>query len=420
MRIAVCGLIRSDNLGEKFISDSLSWIVADELKKHNREDLPIFIETDISARTDIISDYEKSIENKQRNFYGYKISGLPLDRFYNLLRKVAKKFKNKHIKNTIFRLRSLIWKYGSNFRKRHLTYYETKFKDADLILIDGAGLLEYSSNEYQEPLNLITEYAQKHGIPVVFNAIGRAGEFDPDDYRCQVLMKAFQRDCVKYVSARDSVEDVQECVGQRFHVKLLADAAMCSSDAYGIAKSGTNPKLIGIGLVRGTALQSYNVNFTPENWVDLFAGIALELQNRGFDFQFFTNGLRSDYRLGQQVLVKLGLGPEFLVDRPTDAKVLYQTISGYSGLITCRMHSSIAAFSMGIPSVILSWNKKVDKYMDIIGYPHRAITKEQFDPVYIVDMLEDALQTGISEEKLLHMKQKARESVTDYINLLIH
>ena len=287
-----------------------------------------------------------------------------------------------------------------------------------MIAIDGAGLLEYSYNAYQESLNLITLYAEEHSIPVIFNAIGRAGEFDKDAYRCQVLMEAFRRDCFRYVSARDSKDSVQECVGNRFDVKLLADAAFCVDEAFGIS-ANSRDNVIGIGLIRGDASLSYSQGFGKDGWIDLFSNIALELQRRGYEYEFFTNGAREDYEIGLQVLSKLGVGKEHLVDRPVEGEKLLNTISTYCALITCRMHSSIAAFALGIPSVILSWNKKVDKYMEIVGYPQRAVGQEDFDATIIVQRLEQALSEGISAENRNRMKDLARESVRDYIPLII-
>jgi polysaccharide pyruvyl transferase WcaK-like protein len=108
-----------------------------------------------------------------------------------------------------------------------------------------------------------------------------------------------------------------------------------------------------------------------------------------------------------------------MVERPLEDTVLYDTIAGYDGLVTCRMHSSIAAFTLGIPSVILSWNDKVEKLMAIIGYPERAIRRDEFDAVLIVDRLEAAFREGVDKEKTDRMKAMARESVCDYIDLII-
>jgi polysaccharide pyruvyl transferase WcaK-like protein len=119
-------------------------------------------------------------------------------------------------------------------------------------------------------------------------------------------------------------------------------------------------------------------------------------------------------------LKKLELDESYLVERPIDDDVLVETINGYQSIITCRMHSSIAAFTLDVPSVILSWNDKVEKLMEIIGYPERAIKQPQFTAQYIVDSMEKAAKQGIDDTLLNAMKSKARQSVRDYIDLILN
>ena len=189
-------------------------------------------------------------------------------------------------------------------------------------------------------------------------------------------------------------------------------------ETYDMKPAPENNK-IGIGLIRGNSLTGYGVNFNGKAWTTLFAGIATELEKRGYEYEFFTNGLPGDVKLGEKVLKRMGLPPEKLVKRPLVDTELYDTINGYKALVTCRMHSSIAAFTMKIPAVILSWNDKVDKLMDIIGYPDRAIPLSDFEPVHIVDMMEKAINEGVSDEKLNAIKAKSLESVDDYIDLIL-
>jgi len=418
MKIAICGLVKSSNLGEQFIAKSLSWIIRDELQKAGYTEEISFVEVDILGTNDDVHNYPNIIKSRLHNLYSYTFWGIPADVIHYKLKELARVNRSQARNNRVYKVRHYLWKHSRNLGKRIQRYLAYKFQDVDFIAIDGAGLLEYSYNAYQEPLALICDFADKKRIPVIFNAIGRAGEFDKNDFRCQILMSAFQYDSVKYVSARDSQESVQECVGERFNVKLLADAAFCVDDAFGINSMPRN-KVIGIGLIRGDASLSYSKGFEEEDWINLFANIAIGLKKEGYEYEFFTNGMGSDYALGLKVLKKLGITSEKLVERPKRAEELLKTISSYEAIITCRMHSSIAAFAMGIPSVILSWNNKVDKYMDIIGYPERAISQSDFEANVIIDRLKNAINEGIDEEKRIKMKKLAHESVRDYVPLLL-
>lgn len=419
MKIAICGLIKSENIGELFIARSLEYLIETECKKRKPEIEIEFTEVDLLGRNDEIVEVTGAYKKRLTNYYNYSEKGIPLEKIFLWLKKKARNIKSRCIQNLIHRVRHFIWSHGINYKKRLNEYFYSKLEGADFIVIDGAGLLEYSYNEYQWSLYLISQYAEKHGLSVVYNAIGKAGTFDERDFRSKILKAALRSNAVKYVSARDSQETVQLCAGNKHEVKLLADAAFWMKEAYEIPTCKSKKK-IGIGLIRGNSLTGYGVDFGTQEWVNLFSGIAECLSERGYEYEFFTNGLPGDTKLGKKVLKKLNLPESYLVQRPLGDVELYNTINGYSAMITCRMHSAIAAFTLRIPSVILSWNDKVDKLMDIIGYPERAIPRTEFDPKHVVDCMESAMHEGVAQEKLDIMKNKALESVDDYIELILN
>ena len=109
---------------------------------------------------------------------------------------------------------------------------------------------------------------------------------------------------------------IQQYVGDKFKVKYVADAAVWTSETYGISAIESRTK-IGIGLIRGNSLQSYNVAFSEDDWINLFCGIAKEFEKRGYEYKFFCNGFKDDYELGQKVVARLGVDSSVLVNRPT-------------------------------------------------------------------------------------------------------
>lgn len=419
VKIAMCGLVKSENLGEMFIARSLEYLIADGVAQAEPGTEVEYVRVDLLGRNDEILEIADARERRLRNYYQYSEKGRLTEKVFLDLQRRGRTAKSKAAQNLISRTRHLIWKYGRNYRKRLASYFDMKLQGVDYIVIDGAGLLEYSYNEYHWSLLLISEYAERHGLEVVYNAIGRAGAFDERDFGSTILKRAIRSSAVKYVSARDNVAEVQACAGPGHKVKLLADSAFWMKEAYGIDTT-VERKKIGIGLIRGNSLQGYGVSFGSKDWTALFAGIATVLRDRGYEFEFFTNGLPGDVTLGKRVLKKLRLPDSYLVERPVDDEVLVDTINGYEAIITCRMHSSIAAFTMGVPSVILSWNDKVEKLMEIVGYPERAIRQKDFSPEFIVDAMEKAKAEGIDDALLSAMKDKAKESVDDYLPRILN
>ena len=416
MKIAILGLIKSENIGEQFIARSLEYLIETELHKLD-PDIPVeFTEVDLLGRNDVIIEETDTYKKRVLNYYNYSEKGLFTERVFLKLKRMVKESDSQLVKNLLSRVRHFMYNHCRNYRKRMEAFFNMKLEGTDFIVVDGAGLLEYSYNEYHWPLMLVSEYAERHGLSIVYNAIGRAGEFSEKDFLSRVLKRALQSKAVKYVSARDSLETVQICAGDK-PVKLLADAAFWMKETYG-EEARPVPKKIGIGVIRGNALTGYGVKFGTKEWANLFVDIATTLRERGYDFEFFTNGLPGDIKLGKRVLRQMELPDEYLVTRPLLDTELYDTISGYEALITCRMHSSIAAFTLRIPSVIMSWNDKVDKLMEIIGYPERAISLKNFNGPFIVDAMEKALEEGVEQEKLDRIKAMALESVDDYIELI--
>lgn len=414
----MCGLVKSENLGEMFIARSLEYLIIDEINKRNKEISVEYVEVDLLGRNDEIVEIADARQRRLQNYFGYSEKGALTEKIFLALQARGRKTNYKPLQKLIAMTRHVIWRFGKNYRNRLMSYFESKFHDVDFIVIDGAGLLEYSYNEYHWSLFLVSQYAESRGLTVVYNAIGRAGTFDERDFGAGILKRALQSPAVKYVSARDNLAAVQACAGPGHNVKLLADSAFWLKEAYGV-NTGVKRKKIGIGLIRGNSLTGYGREFDGKNWIALFAGIATELASRGYEFEFFTNGLPGDVKLGRQVLRRLKLDESYLVARPVDDEVLVDTINRYESIITCRMHSSIAAFTLGVPSVILSWNDKVEKLMEIIGYPERAIRQDDFEPQLIVNRMEIAMREGVDVGLLESMKTKARESVTDYIDLII-
>ena len=418
IKIAICGLVKSENIGELFIARSLEYLIGSECRRKWPNINIEFVEVDLLGRNDTIENLFVTDEKKIKNYYRFSRLGLKTEAKYQQLKQEALAVDDISKKNKISKKRYAMWKHNPNYRARLEEFFENRLDGVDFIVVDGAGLLEYSYNEYEFPLMLISKYAEKNGLSIVYNAIGRAGEFDERAFGCKILKRALQSPSVKYVSARDNLDNVQACAGKKHNVKLLADAAFWMSETYGIYEQN-NRKKIGIGLIRGTSLTGYGVKFDESKWIQLFASIAKELELRNYEYEFFTNGLPSDVVMGRKILDYLGMPYSKLKVRPVDDVELYNTINSYKALITCRMHSAIAAFTVGVPSVILSWNDKVEKLMNIIGYPERAITLENFNAQYIVDCMEKAANEGVEQQKIEFMKDKALESVRDYVDLIL-
>ena len=108
MKIAICGLIKSENIGEQFIAKSLEYLIETECKKSCSDMSLEFVEVDLLCRNDVIVKAKSRYEAKLKNYYGYSSKGIFGDFFFLGLKIISRKLKHQGIKNFIERIRYFI------------------------------------------------------------------------------------------------------------------------------------------------------------------------------------------------------------------------------------------------------------------------------------------------------------------------
>ncbi len=283
-------------------------------------------------------------------------------------------------------------------------------KTADLIVFAGGGLIKYRQEDFHAYVPSILECADNEGIPVYFNCVGVEG-YDASDARCVRLAKALNTDCVKAMTVRDDLETLQRdyLKTDRIFTAASVDPAVFTSQVYDISKN-TQSKRIGLGIVRYRIFEDYGIpQITREFQLDLWQGITKELEARGYEWQLYVNGLRSDYDFAEEIIKYMGRESEatrLLAPRPTDSRELVELTASFAGVIACRMHANIIAYALGIASVGLVWNDKMVFWGERIGCPERFLTSEQFEPKQIVQRLVESMSAGVAS-----CRKKLKQSI---------
>ena len=308
--------------------------------------------------------------------------------------------------NTAYLLqRALPMTSRSRFAIQHYNIFTEDYEmvsRADLIIFDGGGIIKYKREKFYYYISKILECAQGHDIPVYFCGVGVEG-YNETDERCQMLKKALRYSCVKEISVRDDLKTLQTCYLKGLDTPCcqVCDPAVYSGKVYGITKSN-HSNSIGIGIVRYRIFEDHDLpQITKEFQLEMWRSLIVELEKRGYSWKLFVNGLKSDFEFAQEVLEYMGKSEEkqqYLVPRPTESRELVETIASFKGIVACRMHANIIAYSLGIPSVGLVWNDKLTFWGCSIGYPERFLTSEHFTGKEIADCLETSLQSGVHQK----------------------
>ncbi|MCD7824946.1 MAG: polysaccharide pyruvyl transferase family protein [Clostridiaceae bacterium] len=294
---------------------------------------------------------------------------------------------------------------------------------ADLIIFDGGGIVKFKQeNFYQYTANILS-MAQKYDIPVFLNCIG-VESYDLEDERCQNLKTALNYSCIKGISVRDDIDTLKKFYIQNKDIRISKsiDPAIACPYVYQIQKSNTTNK-IGLGIIRDQIFADYGTEgIDKEFQVNLWISLIRRIEEAGYEWQLFTNGLKSDQTFAAEVLERCGLTKQqerYLAPRSAKTEDLVSLISGYKAIVAGRMHSNIIAYSLGIPSIALVWNQKLNFWGERIGYPKRFISAEQLDADRIADALFLSIRQGVRKKLPTRicerrMQQELKYFVTKY------
>lgn len=274
---------------------------------------------------------------------------------------------------------------------------------ADLIVFPGGGVIKFKQEKFYYYISKILECAREYRIPVYFCSVG-VESYDPQDERCKMLRDALRESCrqgiIKEITVRDDLRTLQTCYLEGMEVRCCSvnDPAVYADQVYGITKK-EDSSVIGIGVVRDQIFQDYGISeISKEFQLRMWKDLTEELEARGYEWKLFVNGAKSDYEFALELLTYLGKREEqqkYLAPRPAEGRELVEIIASFQGIVACRMHANIIAYSLGIPSVGLVWNNKLNFWGERIGYPERFLSPACFTGKRIADCLQKSMQEGV-------------------------
>jgi len=337
MKISVVGEYYSSNLGDPIIVDSLKYIIK---KIDKRIEVNV---VDLSARNTRVSS--KSNQNIKR------IS-------------ICKNLKSDLLTN-VRSIRNITkWLYRD--MKKIDLYFSQQFKDSNLIIIAGGQLI--MNNNFIFPLRLhsVIKYARKNNVPVYFNACG-VQRYNKKTLGVILLQKILNDKIVKKITTRDDIEMLKKYVTLHDKINVAIDSAIMCDAAYNIKKD-QDSNILGLGVISADMYKRYydrtkddSYLVTEEELLLFWRNLINEINSKKIPWRIFTNGDAIDYDFANKLIRSIGLDnriSDYIEKEPEEPEELLKTISQYSAIISHRLHSHIVAFSLGIPSIGLIWDKK--------------------------------------------------------------
>ena len=389
-RIALCGL-EVTNLGDRVIFDTAEWLLRDVLAELGLSDCTI-------TRVPIVSDggFEKpgKTSRKTRMHWKRRVSSCAaVFAAVPVLRVVVHAVAG-------FLLRR-IWR-RSRAYARFAAEVLPRLSDADLIVFSGGGMVKYHRQSFHYLVDEITAFADRRGLPVVFNAVGVEG-YDAADPECAILANALRRKCVFAVTTRDDLDMLVRDyrLSPRLGLERVCDPAFWTVETYGVAARGAGSGVVGLNVIRPDIFGEYGRPVDEHALCRLYADLAGRIRAGGRRVVFFSNGALTDATLVDGIYaadLKLSADPGVSVVLPKTARELVETIAGFERFMSARLHSSIIGTVLGIPNVSLVWNRKQPLFGKQIGMEGNYIPMERVDAATVLARLDAAEPYAMDED----------------------
>lgn len=381
--VVVAGEVYSQNVGDQAIHTCLKYI----LKEHDPE-LQV-LSLDISGR-------EVPVESEAPR---------EKSKLFELINACSGKGKRKAAINLAYH-RLLA-------QRKYEQQWSSLFEQADGLVIGGGQLLMDNDLDFPLKLSSLAELAKVLGLPVHISACGVGKHWSATAKELfQPVIEQAASITVRDELSRDRL--VSFLPGTACQV--TADPAILAAEVFTSRTSSNQPDLIGLGVMSREDVNSRlpeQSQFTEEEWKNLWLDIVTRLVEENMKVEIFTTGSQQDDDFARELFMTVHhINWESIsrAVRPGGVKGMLGILRGYTLVIGTRLHASILANALGISSLGISWDEKVQAYYKESNMPERCFTLESLEPEKLVRACRELNGQPFSPALLTELKDRARHN----------
>lgn len=282
-------------------------------------------------------------------------------------------------------------------------------KDADMVIFGGAPVFNYTYQIFSERTAITLDLCKEYHVPVLFSAVG-IEYFNPKNEKCRRITEAVNYEVVRQVTCRDDFESLEKMKKREdLTIDKVADPAVFTSEIFSNFKKLEDKtvegrqKKIGLFILRAGGFTANGNKLPWRKAARFWMGLIEEIKSRGYDYEVLTSGNFGDEAFVDRLIRDYGLDTNkavFNINTPED---MVSRIYGYDGIVSCRLHPNICAYSIRVPAIGLLWNMKVQGFYDSIGYGKRVLSVKEMEPKNVLDSLEAAMEEGVEQNREFRM-----------------
>lgn len=295
-------------------------------------------------------------------------------------------------------------------------HYRAGLEGADAAVIGGGNLLSDHDLNFPTKIALALAECARRGLPSVIYACGMGERWSAEGHRrMQVALEAAPP---RAVFLRDAASAARwdarfgEISGTK--AEVVRDPGLLACDTYEAAErpAGERPR-IGLGIMSHIALRYHSASGLSQaelgRW---YLELARALVDRGARVMAFTNGSPEDIAAAEALRPDLtSLPGGIALHRPETPADLARLLSGCDAIAAFRMHALIAAHSFGVPGLALTWDDKLDAFMQSVGREAWLQDAAQLPAGVAADLLLKAAGEGLPEAERRAVVAETRRDV---------
>lgn len=388
-KVAVIGLYAIKNAGDNILCEATQYLI-----KQKNPEVQI-VEVDVNPR---IKSYK----------------GLELIPFW--------------ISKVLIRISGSIFKYENSSKFRY--YYEyfmwwlkinrkfkTQLKDVDAIVFAGGGFLKFRTQGLNYYVEQIMKIAKKNNIPVMMNGVGIEG-YSETDIRCQRLKKAINQDCFKVITTRDDIDTLKNnyIVNPNTKIAHVGDPALWVPECYNMKRNENPSNVVGINVIRGRVYQAYGNTLSEFELLNFYKKLVQGVEERGWDWVLFSNGMAADQKFGAMLLRALGCSDRTKILPTANNSVDFlEQIRSFKLVFGARLHACITSYALDVPVVGLIWSEKLRIFADVIGKKNSYFEESELN----IDNILDAMEREMNSNYDKSIRDDLRARTKNYLEMFM-
>ena len=335
------------------------------------------------------------------------------------------------ISKVLIRVSGSIFKYENSSRFRY--YYEyfmwwlkinhkfkTQLKDFDAIVFAGGGFLKFRTQGLNYYVEQIMKIARKNNIPVMMNGVGIEG-YSETDIRCQRLKKAINQDCFKVITTRDDIDTLKNnyIVNSNIKIAHVGDPALWVPECYNMKRNENPSNVVGINVIRGRVYQAYGNTLSEFELLNFYKKLVQGVEERGWDWVLFSNGMAADQKFGAMLLRALGCSDRRKILPTANNSVEFlEQIRSFKLVFGARLHACITSYALDVPVVGLIWSEKLRIFADVIGKKDSFFEENELNIDNILDAMEREMNANYDKTIRDDLRTRTKNYLEMFMDML--